>query len=146
MLVRQDEVISRKLVWSAVFMPVRGSLLLHEDFSNYSFPHKCLTLFTQLNFFIFIVNRISSLILNAIACWLICLTILLMHICHRLTSRTEIRGGPGGPWPPQSFSEFAAVNLYFFIIPVFKYIFRKSRKPFGGIYELTSNFATESYL
>ena len=30
-------------------------------------------------------------------------------------SRTEIQGGPGGPWPPQKFSIVVAVNLYSFI-------------------------------
>ena len=30
-------------------------------------------------------------------------------------SRTEIQGGPGGPWPPQIFSIVAAVSLYSFI-------------------------------
>ena len=30
-------------------------------------------------------------------------------------SRTEIQGGPGGPWPPQKFSVVAAVNLCSFI-------------------------------
>ena len=29
--------------------------------------------------------------------------------------RTEIQGGPGGPWPPQKFSVVAAVSLYSFI-------------------------------
>ena len=32
-----------------------------------------------------------------------------------LASRTEIQGGPGGPWPPQKFSVVAAVSLYSFI-------------------------------
>ena len=32
-----------------------------------------------------------------------------------LKSRTEIQGGPGGPWPPQKFSVVAAVSLYSFI-------------------------------
>ena len=27
-------------------------------------------------------------------------------------ARTEIQGGPGGPWPPQNISAVAAVNLY----------------------------------
>ena len=30
-------------------------------------------------------------------------------------ARTEIQGGPGGPWPPQKFSVVAAVSLYSFI-------------------------------
>ena len=30
-------------------------------------------------------------------------------------ARTEIQGGPGGPWPPQKFSIVVAVNLYSFI-------------------------------
>ena len=30
-------------------------------------------------------------------------------------ARTEIQGGPGGPWPPQIFSIVAAVSLYSFI-------------------------------
>ena len=32
-----------------------------------------------------------------------------------LGSRTEIQGGPGGPWPPQKFSIVVAVNLSLFI-------------------------------
>ena len=30
-------------------------------------------------------------------------------------TRTEIQGGPGGPWPPQKFSVVVAVNLCSFI-------------------------------
>ena len=33
----------------------------------------------------------------------------------RFEARTEIQGGPGGPWPPQKFSIVVAVNLYSFI-------------------------------
>ena len=40
-----------------------------------------------------------------------------------LESRTEIQGGPGGPWPPQKFSVVAAVNLYSFTILVFQNMF-----------------------
>ena len=38
-------------------------------------------------------------------------------------ARTEIQGGPGGPWPPQKFSVVAAVNLYSFTILVFQNMF-----------------------
>ena len=41
---------------------------------------------------------------------------------NRTLSRTEIQGGPGGPWPPQKFSVVAAVNHYSFIILVFQNI------------------------
>ena len=34
-------------------------------------------------------------------------------VCSSQT-RTEIQGGPGGPWPPQKFS-IVAMNLYSFI-------------------------------
>ena len=37
-------------------------------------------------------------------------------------SRTEIQGGPGGPWPPQNISAVVTVKSLFFIILVFQNI------------------------
>ena len=33
----------------------------------------------------------------------------------KVNTRTEMQGGPGGPWPPQKFSVVAALSLYSFI-------------------------------
>ena len=35
-------------------------------------------------------------------------------------SRTEIKGGPGGPWPPQNISAVATVNLYSLLCQYFR--------------------------